>query len=247
MEVINPPGSAASLDLVDASPSGGISPYADLAAWLLKRETSGGADSVSPAEGAERACHKLSLRLSRLVSADGSQAIVSRVLHIAGARFAFLEGVRAGTPPGACLQGLAERAQQVQPAEAGRGLHALLSLLLGLLADFIGEELTLRLIRDIWSDLPFRNRAVHQVPTARRRQPHDCRRRNSPTASTRSPLRPAPARRRCHSSERLARTPAWSASPGNENRQYCRLPDRESNQCVQNDSAPTGVVRVQLL
>jgi hypothetical protein len=107
---------------------------------------------------AERVCNKLFRRLSSLVSPAASQALLSRALHLARAEFPFLDGVRADTSPETCFEGLGERAHQVEADEAGKGLLAVLRILLDLLLDllvgFIGEDLTLHLVREVWPDLP---------------------------------------------------------------------------------------------
>jgi hypothetical protein len=128
--------------------------HADLASWLLAKEIGAELDACGQAAAAERVCQKLSRRLSRLVSPTGSQAILSRALHLARAEFAFLEGVRVGTPPEACLVGLGGRVSNNDAGEAARGLLAVLGLLLDLLVGFIGGDLTFRLVREVWPDLP---------------------------------------------------------------------------------------------
>jgi hypothetical protein len=123
----------------------------DLARSLLAKEITGEADPRGLSQAAERVGQKLSRRLSRSVSAAGSQAMVSRALHLTRAEFPFLEGVCAGTPPEACFEGLIERVHNV---EAGEALVALLGTLLDLLVGFIGEDLTMRLVREVWPELP---------------------------------------------------------------------------------------------
>jgi hypothetical protein len=44
----------------------------------------------------------------------------------------------------------------VEAGEAGKGLLAVLGTLLDLLVKFIGEDLTVRLVREVWPDLPLR-------------------------------------------------------------------------------------------
>jgi hypothetical protein len=130
--------------------------HADLACWLVDKETGLEADPAGLAAAAERVYRKLSGRLSRSVSPAGSQAILSRALHLTRAEFPFLEGVRAGKAPERCFEGLDERVHHVDVGEARQGLLAVLGTLLDLLVRFIGEELTVRLVRDVWPDLPSR-------------------------------------------------------------------------------------------
>jgi hypothetical protein len=132
-----------------------VSPaHSDVTSWLLAEESGGEADTRGLSAAAERVCQKLSRRLSRLVSPDGCKALLSRALHLARREFSFLEGVRAGAPPDVCLEGLDDRTHDVDASDARKGLLALLGTLLDLLVGFIGEDLTLCLVREVWTALP---------------------------------------------------------------------------------------------
>lgn len=126
--------------------------HRDLARWLLGHEMRDRQDLPALVEAAETTCQKLSQRLARLVTAAGSRALIARALHLASADFPFLAGVQAGSPPERYLEGLGERVQGVEPARAREGVAMVLASVLGLLATFIGDELTLRLVRDVWPD-----------------------------------------------------------------------------------------------
>lgn len=128
--------------------------HADLASWLIAKELGGEANIAEQPAAAERACQKLSVGLSRTVSAAGAQALVARALHLARPEFAFLGGVRAGLPPGPCYEGLSDSTRDVATTEVARGLLAVLGTLLALLVKYIGEELTLRMVWEVWPDLP---------------------------------------------------------------------------------------------
>jgi hypothetical protein len=111
-------------------------------------------EARSPADAAERACQKLCRRLSRLVTDAGYQALLARALHLARADYPFLDGVRASSTAGPCLDGLNDRLQGVDDSTASEALAAVLSGVIGLRATFIGENLALNLIRDVWPDSP---------------------------------------------------------------------------------------------
>jgi len=128
--------------------------HTDLASWLLARESGAESDGPGLSAAAERVCQLLCRRLSRSVSAAGAQAVLARALHLSRARFPFLEEVHAGLVPAPCLDGLPERVHGLEADEVGDGLLTLLGTLLDLLVGFIGEDLTLRLARDVWPDLP---------------------------------------------------------------------------------------------
>jgi hypothetical protein len=125
-----------------------------LAGWLLTREAGPGADAHRLAAATQRVLQKLGPGLSRLAGPSGSQALVSRALHVARMAFPFLDGVRAAATPGMCLQGLNEHIIEVDGAEAASGLQALLGVLLELVIGLIGEDLTIAVVREAWPDLP---------------------------------------------------------------------------------------------
>jgi hypothetical protein len=135
----------------------GSSASADLANWLLMKEIGPVADAADVFEAGEQVCQKLSLRLARRVSTDGAQAILSRTLHLARAESPFLTGVRAGRAPDVCLEGV--NLEGVDVGEVRQGVLAIVCRLLDLLVGLIGEELTLRMVREVWADLPWRQSA----------------------------------------------------------------------------------------
>ena len=135
----------------------------DLAGWLLANETGVKVEAERLADGAERVCEKLFCHLSRMISSAGSQGILSRALHSARSGFPFLEGVGAGRVPGLCLAGLAEQVRDRETGEAGRGLLAVLDAVLDLLVELIGEDLTSRLVREVWPDSPLPARSRSQI------------------------------------------------------------------------------------
>ncbi len=125
-----------------------------LAAWLLQYE-GGDADNVDAVlEAAERTCQKLCTRLARLVTTAGCQLLLARAIHLAEAEAPFLQGVRAGTVPGPCLEGVQDSTAGATGEQARSGLVAMIAHLIGLLGLFIGDHLTRRLVHDVWPDAP---------------------------------------------------------------------------------------------
>ncbi len=88
----------------------------------------------------------------------GYRALLSRALALAGAEIAWLRSLQVkadGTLPGP-----KELTEKISPKDMAEGQIVLVAHLLGLLVAFIGEKLTLQLIREIWpklslNDLPF--------------------------------------------------------------------------------------------
>lgn len=125
-----------------------IPAHQELARWLLAQEMKGRPKAKTPLEGTQRVTTKLSTGITLLVSSDGYRALLGRALYLARAEYSVLDGVRVGTSDFS-LEGL---------RETGTGHEALVSFLaqvIALLARFIGDDLTAKLIRQSWPDAPF--------------------------------------------------------------------------------------------
>ena len=95
---------------------------------------------------------KLRPRLATLMGNIGFRALLARTLALANADFPWLRAVHVKTE--GSLAGLDELGAQVDPDDISKGCAVLLAEMLGLLVAFIGEDLTLRLVRDVWPNLP---------------------------------------------------------------------------------------------
>lgn len=94
---------------------------------------------------------KLRPHLMALMGGGGFRALLSRALALTCAKVPKLRAVHVKTD--GSLEGWEELCTQLSPAELFDGRVALLAQLLGLLAAFIGEDLTSRLVRDIWPEV----------------------------------------------------------------------------------------------
>jgi hypothetical protein len=125
----------------------------DFAERLVAFETRGkkSLDPKSPA--AFHVCEKLRPHLTTLMGTGGFRVLLSRALTLASEEVPWLRAVQAG--PDGTLAGLEELRAQLAPEELTGGQVALLSQLLGLLIAFIGENLTMQIVREVWPQLPF--------------------------------------------------------------------------------------------
>lgn len=120
----------------------------ELARRLIVFEAARANSSDASVDVAVRVIGELRLRLIRLAGVDGFRSLLSRALTLAKAEVPSLNmvSVRAdGSLEG--FEGI--EASEAVAGQAGAGLVA---QLLELLTTFIGEALTLRLIRDSWPD-----------------------------------------------------------------------------------------------
>jgi hypothetical protein len=95
---------------------------------------------------------KLRVYLATLMGTAGFRALLSRAVALAGAELPRLRGVQ--VKEDGTFDGLDELHLKLKPAEFLECRVVLLSHLLGLLVAFIGEILTMRLVREIWPKVP---------------------------------------------------------------------------------------------
>jgi hypothetical protein len=98
-------------------------------------------------------CEKLRLPLATLMGNAGFHALISRALLLAQGEVPWLKSVHVNAD--GSFEGLTELDRQLDPQEIVEGRIVLLAQLLGLLVAFIGEDLTMRLTREIWPGLVF--------------------------------------------------------------------------------------------
>jgi hypothetical protein len=92
---------------------------------------------------------RLSPGVTALVTTAGYRALLARALHVTRAQFPFFEGVQLSTGD-AFIEG-----PQVALGEPNDiGLAEFVGNLIALLATFIGDDLTNKLIRRAWPDAP---------------------------------------------------------------------------------------------
>ena len=123
-----------------------------LAVRLLAAERSRPPVSNQHLYEAVRVCERLRLSLTRFAGADGFSSLLRRSLALARAEVPSLNRITIN--PDYSMDGL----EALAADEADGGAEAAVALaahLLGLLVTFIGEPLTLRLVRESWPDASF--------------------------------------------------------------------------------------------
>lgn len=125
------------------------------AARLIAYETNGNKSSETKIPVACLASEKLRPHLATLLGRVGFSTLLARTIALSVASFPWLRAVHVKAD--GSLEGFEELGAQVDPDEFVEGCVVLLSHLLGLLVAFIGEDLTLRLVRDAWPELPLNN------------------------------------------------------------------------------------------
>src|SRR5450759_419446 len=127
----------------------------DLSQCLIAYETRGNKSSETKSPAACLVGEKLRPHLAALLGNVGFRALLSRALALANTDVPWLRAVHVKAD--GSFEGLGELATQVDPDEIFEGCVVLLAQLLGLLVAFIGENLTLRLVREVWPKLSLNN------------------------------------------------------------------------------------------
>lgn len=96
--------------------------------------------------------------LTPLITALGARALLSRALRQASAEYPFLAAVHVSPQDGTCFDNFDEALVGVEAATVRDAFSTVLTDVAGLLAEFIGEELTMHMIREIWP-APFASEA----------------------------------------------------------------------------------------
>ena len=127
-----------------------------LARRILAYEADAGRNSEPTESAASRACEKLRQPLCSLAGVAGFRSLLTRALALARAEAPSLSAVQVGAD--GSLKGLDDLAPQDDKDLSKAEGAILIAQLLGLLLTFIGEGLTLRLVKDVWPDSAFDDR-----------------------------------------------------------------------------------------
>jgi hypothetical protein len=97
-----------------------------------------------------RVCERLRVSLTALSGISGFRALISRALILSDRQVPWLMTVC--PKPDGSLGGIDEIKARLPKEEILHGGLVLVAELVGLIIGFIGEDLTLQLVRDVWPD-----------------------------------------------------------------------------------------------
>ena len=118
----------------------------EFAQQLLDYETpEGGSARI---DAVLRVCEKLRHSLSALAGVAGFRVLLARALTLAKAEVPWLNAVQVNEE--GVLVGLEEVEPQLDNKEVAQGEVVLIAHLVGLLVGFVGEDLTVSLVREVW-------------------------------------------------------------------------------------------------
>ena len=124
----------------------------NFARCLIAYETLENKSSGTTPPAGFHVCEMLRLHLATFMGKTGFHTLLSRSLALSTAEVPWLCAVRVKADDS--LEGLEELHAQLDPDEFFEGRVVLLAQLLGLLVAFIGEKLTVRLVREVWPKVP---------------------------------------------------------------------------------------------
>jgi hypothetical protein len=130
---------------------------AEFARRLVQHEADRVGSPHDLAAGLQSTCDALHARLSPLISALGFQTLFARAITLAAREFPRLATLTVtASGPDCALSRLAQSAHtRATDQNADEALVAVLAHFLALLVLFIGEDLGLRTVRDVWPHVPF--------------------------------------------------------------------------------------------
>lgn len=132
----------------------------NLAKRLIADETKGNKSSEIKTPEDFYAGGKLRPHLAALMGAGGFRALLSRALALTNTEVTGLRAVQVKAD--GSLEGTEALPAQLSGVELLEGRVVLLSQVLGLLVAFIGEDLTVRLVRDVWPNATLNDSGMHK-------------------------------------------------------------------------------------
>lgn len=135
----------------------------EVAHRLLTIEANGLGESEALAPAIERIHAKLRGKLAVLIGQEGFAALFSRALHLSRRDVPTLNNIVLGTRASSELQGTREfvEANDGDLKVVLEGLTAIVGHFVGLLVTFIGDELSMQILIDIWPELAQPDAARH--------------------------------------------------------------------------------------
>lgn len=118
---------------------------------LIALETTGRKSPASQLPVAFHVCNKLGPELATFMGRTGFRALLTRALALARHEAPWLGEVRINED--GTFEGLGQLEMKADSGEIAEGGLAVLAQLLGLLVAFIGENLTLRMMGNVWPKL----------------------------------------------------------------------------------------------
>jgi hypothetical protein len=119
---------------------------------LMDYDASGSKSSETKTPAVFHICEKLRPHLTTLMGNGGFRALLSRALALSSAEVPWLRPVKVMAD--GSLEGVEDLQVKLDPDEFFDGAVVLVARLLELLVAFIGEDLTLRLVREVWPKIP---------------------------------------------------------------------------------------------
>jgi hypothetical protein len=121
---------------------------------LVAHATQDDESSEVKARTALRLCEQMRPHLVTLMGNDGFTALLARALTLAAPQASWLHSVHLDTGDG-CLHGFDDFETRLDTEAITEAVGILVAHLLSLLVAFVGEKLTLRIVRQAWPQLPF--------------------------------------------------------------------------------------------
>ncbi len=121
---------------------------------IVERELAGRAGPAEIAAGIEGVFRQLYQIMATVIGPLGFQAVLTRAVHLTRRDYPGLGACEIACGDTFVMRGISEMIEREGADQAGAAAVALLDHIIALLCSFIGEDLTLRLLRRGWAGLP---------------------------------------------------------------------------------------------
>ena len=130
----------------------------DFTGRVLRHEAEKTADAANVALAFQSVCRALHARLAPLISEHGFHVLLARAATLASRDFALPPDLKISADSDCALSGLAADNLHSISKELADGLSAIFAHFIWLLIEFIGANLGLGTICELWPEVPFDNR-----------------------------------------------------------------------------------------
>jgi hypothetical protein len=108
-------------------------------------------DALEVGAGYGVLCAALKARLHPVFGAVATSALFARAVHVTAAEFAWLPDLLPDVADTCSVEGLQRLAGTVEPRDVQAGLAAILARVIGLLSEFVGEDVVMPLVTEAWA------------------------------------------------------------------------------------------------
>lgn len=125
----------------------------ELSRSFFAQEAKKSRSPASLADAMESVCRQLHGRLDPLIGAGGFRALLTRALHLSKKEFPWLDHVKVEEQHACSMKGLREAVKGLDGSVISESFALVLANVIWLLVTFIGEDIVLGLVYEVWPEV----------------------------------------------------------------------------------------------